>query len=169
MQQIVRFERLKVVDVKEAETQVDATIEELYRAHFPALMRVAFVLTGSNETAEDVVHDVFVRSVARLDNVENPSAYLRAGVVNACRSHHRALAARQRNSALTASEPRLDAELVELRDALGALSIRRRSAVVLRYLCDLDDTEIAELLGCRPATVRSLVHRGLAQLKEAIT
>jgi DNA-directed RNA polymerase specialized sigma24 family protein len=39
---------------------------------------------------------------------------------------------------------------------------------VLRYFCDLGDADIAELLSCRPATVRSLVHRGLANLREVM-
>jgi RNA polymerase sigma factor (sigma-70 family) len=48
------------------------------------------------------------------------------------------------------------------------LTVRQRAAVVLRYLCDLSDDEIAEALACQPATVRSLVHRGLARLREVI-
>ena len=49
------------------------------------------------------------------------------------------------------------------------LSLRQRTAVVLRYFCDMDDTDIAEVLGCRPATVRSLVQRGLIQLRGVIS
>ena len=143
--------------------------ELLYRAHFSALMRVAFVLTGSNEVAEDVVHDVFLRCAGRLGDVDNPAAYLRVSVVNACRSHqrHMAVSRRVEKRAELAGEDR-GSELVELHDALAVLSLRRRAAVVLRYLCDLDDSEVAEVLGCRPATVRSLLRRGLAQLKEAM-
>jgi len=59
-------------------------------------------------------------------------------------------------------------EMVEFRDLLLGLPLRQRSALVLRYFCDLGDADIAELLGCRPATVRSLVHRGLANLREVI-
>ena len=36
--------------------------EALYRAHYPALMRLGYLLTGSNEVAEDLVHDVFLRA-----------------------------------------------------------------------------------------------------------
>jgi RNA polymerase sigma factor (sigma-70 family) len=59
-------------------------------------------------------------------------------------------------------------ELVEFRDLLLGLPVRQRAAVVLRYFCDLGDADIAELLSCRPATVRSLVHRGLANLREVM-
>ncbi|MGZ4740484.1 MAG: sigma factor-like helix-turn-helix DNA-binding protein [Ilumatobacteraceae bacterium] len=46
--------------------------------------------------------------------------------------------------------------------------MRQRSAIVLRYLCDLPEEEIAANLNCRPSTVRSLVRRGLAELREVI-
>jgi RNA polymerase sigma factor (sigma-70 family) len=62
----------------------------------------------------------------------------------------------------------MDVGLVELRDALIALPIRQRSAIVLRYLCDLPEEEIAASLKCRRATVRTLVRRGLIELREVI-
>ena len=142
----------------------------LYREHYPAVVRLAFLLTGSNETAEDVAQDVFVRTRRRLPGLDHPASYLRAAVVNACRSLHRRDRLARRLLA-PAAEPEalvLPSELAELRDALAALPARQRAAVVLRYFCDLPDGEIARALDCRPATVRSLVRRGLAQLREVI-
>jgi RNA polymerase sigma factor (sigma-70 family) len=48
------------------------------------------------------------------------------------------------------------------------LSPRRRAAVVLRYYADLSEADIAEALGCSKGTVKSLLHRALAQLKDVI-
>jgi RNA polymerase sigma factor (sigma-70 family) len=56
----------------------------------------------------------------------------------------------------------------ELDDAIAKLPARQRAAVVLRYYGDLSDAEIARALRCRPATVRSLVHRALAELRKVI-
>ena len=56
----------------------------------------------------------------------------------------------------------------ELWDALGRLDERRYTAIVLRFYEDLPDAEIAAVLGCRPATVRTLVRRGLAALRKEI-
>jgi RNA polymerase sigma factor (sigma-70 family) len=132
-------------------------------------MRVAFLVTGSNETAEDIVQEVFARCADRLAGLDHPASYLRAAVVNACRSHHRRLRLAERLASGRRPESiELPNELVELRDALLMLADRQRAAVVLRFLCDLSDDEIAEALGCQPATVRSLVHRGLARLREVI-
>jgi RNA polymerase sigma factor (sigma-70 family) len=52
-----------------------------------------------------------------------------------------------------------------MRTALLSLPIRQRAAIVFRYYEDLPETQIADNLGCRPATVRSLVARGLETLR----
>ena len=62
------------------------------------------------------------------------------------------------------------AELVadEMWDALATLSERQRTAIVLRFYEDLPDQRIAEIIGCRPATVRTAIHRGLRELRKVI-
>ena len=56
----------------------------------------------------------------------------------------------------------------ELGDALHALPWRQQAALVLRYHLDLTETDIAEALGCRPSTVRSIIKRGLDTLRKEI-
>ena len=140
--------------------------EAVYTAVYRDLLRVAFVLTGSGPTAEDVVQDVFAKIGPRIDTLAEPAAYLRVAVVNRCRSLHRRDVAAPKLDA--PPDALMDVGLVELRDALIALPIRQRSAIVLRYLCDLPEEEIAANLKCRRATVRTLVRRGLAELREVI-
>jgi RNA polymerase sigma factor (sigma-70 family) len=55
-----------------------------------------------------------------------------------------------------------------LLDALATLNERQRVAIVLRYYEDLSEADIADALGCRPGTVKSLLSRGLTQLREVI-
>jgi RNA polymerase sigma factor (sigma-70 family) len=140
--------------------------EAVYASAYRNLLRVAFVLTGSAPAAEDVVHDVFAKVGPRIDSLAEPVAYLRVAVVNRCRSLHRRDVAAPRPDSPT--DALMDVELIELRDALIALPIRQRSAIVLRYLCDLPEEEIAANLKCRRSTVRTLVRRGLAELREVI-
>ena len=140
--------------------------EAVYSTAYRDLLRVAFVLTGSGPAAEDVVHDVFAKIGPRIDTLAEPAAYLRVAVVNRCRSLHRRDVAAPRPDNPT--DAVMDVGLVELRDALIALPIRQRSAIVLRYLCDLPEEEIATNLNCRRSTVRTLVRRGLAELREVI-
>lgn len=149
-----------------AESRAWQGSEVVYAAVYRDLLRVAFVLTGSGPAAEDVVHDVFAKIGPRIDTLAEPGAYLRVAVVNRCRSLHRRTIAEPRPD--TPTDSFMDVGLVELRDALIALPIRQRSAIVLRYLCDLPEEEIAAILKCRGATVRTLVRRGLIELREVI-
>ena len=59
-------------------------------------------------------------------------------------------------------------EADELFDALAALPSRQRAALVLRFYEDLSEADIAVALGCRPGTVKSLLHRGLAELRKVV-
>lgn len=152
--------------VVRADPDLPGSFADHYRATQPAMVRLAVLLVGSPETAADLVQDCYVRLHPRWGRVDDPEAYLRRSVVNACHSHHRRLR-RLRRLDLRPSEP---AELGarELADALAALPHRQHAALVLRFYEGLPDAQIANALGCRPATVASLVHRGLARLREVI-
>jgi RNA polymerase sigma factor (sigma-70 family) len=141
--------------------------EDCYREQFRAMVQLAFLLTGSTETAQDVVQDAFVGLHRRWTSVEQPAAYLRRSVVNGCHSYHRRLRL-ERTRRSDARELATDLEADEIADALTALPRRQRAALVLRFYLDLPDAEAAEILGCRVGTVGSLVHRGLAQLRKDI-
>lgn len=144
-------------------------LAELYRVEAVGLLRLAFMLTGSEAQAQDVVHDAFVRVSGRLDGLQgSAAAYLRVAVVNECRS------VRRRDGRGRRPSPPLEplvmpSELVELRDVLLRLSERQRAAVVLRYVTGLHDDDIAAVLGCRRGTVRTLVRRGLAVLRKELS
>jgi RNA polymerase sigma factor (sigma-70 family) len=146
----------------------DATFERVYRENVAALVGLAGLLTGSREVAQDVVHDVFLRVRPRLADVEFPDRYLRSAVVNGCRSWHRRqhTADRARRQLDPTAVP--PDHLVDLRDALLALSEPQRIAIVLKHLDGLHDDEIAQHLNCRPATVRSHLRRGLARLRKEL-
>jgi RNA polymerase sigma factor (sigma-70 family) len=150
-----------------ASSVTPGALEAAYREHVGALKRVAFLLTGSNAAADDVVHDVFLRCADRLDALDHPASYLRAAVVNECRSIHR----HNQRFATNIDPDRTDAlpeDVVETLDALARLGDRQRAAIVLRYFVDVPDAEIARFLSCRPSTVRSLVRRGVAELREVL-
>src|SRR5438132_7657769 len=96
----VRVDRSETSDECE-----DARFAVLYRAQFLVLMRVAFLMTGSNETAEDVVQDTFIRCRSRLGDLEHPPSSLRAAVINECRSVHRRSRRRRINSQALKTSP----------------------------------------------------------------
>ena len=142
------------------------TLAELFRTEQVALVRLAYLLTGRRAVAEDVVQDAFIKTRRVWSDVRNPASYLRTAVVNGCRSwgRHQAVIVANRPDP---PEPVLQ-EPDELWDALGRLDERRRTAIVLRYYLNMRHTEIAEMLDCPAVTVRTSIHRGLAQLRQEI-
>ena len=158
------------LDGKISSADRTACVAELYRREYPAMVRLAHLITGSNEAAEDVVQDSFVRVFRSWERAHQPGAYLRMIVVNRCRSWHR----RNRMERERMPRPRpeavdaIDTGSRELLDALAHLGVRQRTAIVLRFYLDMSEADIASAMGCRPGTVKSLVHRGLRQLEGMI-
>ena len=143
------------------------TFDGLYEAEYRPMVRLAFVMLNQAATAEEVVQDAFARVFERWAKLDHPGAYVRACVVNGCRDvlrRHQRLVRLRPPAAPTEVTPEAD----HLLDALDALSPERRAAVVLRYYADLPEAAIAEVLGVRPGTVKSMLHRSLRQLREVI-
>lgn len=145
-----------------------ATLGDLFREQYASMVRLAHALTGSNLVAEDLVQDAFARMQARFDRTENPAAYLRTSVVNACRSYHRSNKREQDRLRRVDVPDAVSLEARELLDALAELPYMQRAAIVLRYYEDYSERQIAQTLGCRPGTVKSHLHRGLRRLRGAI-
>ena len=151
-----------------AEVAVEDAFEALYRERWDPMVRLAYLLTGNQAIAEELVQDAFVsvhRSWTRVA-LSNPAAYLRAAVVNACRSWGR----RRSLERLRQPSPPEPVGLVadELWDVLLVLPARQHAAIVLRFYEDLPDEEIAEVLGCKVGTVRTAVFRGLERLRQEV-
>ncbi|MFN8021047.1 MAG: sigma-70 family RNA polymerase sigma factor [Acidimicrobiales bacterium] len=142
----------------------------LYREQALPMTRLAHAIVGSNAVAEELVHDAFVRLGRQpVGRVREPLPYLRAIVVNLSRNWiRRQVVARRapvRPDALALGEPEHDDTWV----ALCRLPAKYRAVLALRYYDDLPDDEIADVLGVRRATVRSLVHRGLDLLRKELS
>jgi RNA polymerase sigma-70 factor (sigma-E family) len=164
-----RVERLAAGDI--------GRLGDLYLRHADAAVRLAYLLTGDGALAEDLVQDAFVRLAGRLAHLRDPGAfeaYLRKTVVNLSRSHfrrrrversyvERARGAAEAQAAAWTDRPFEDRD--ELWVALRRLTPRQRAAIVLRFYEDLSERRVAELLSCRPGTVKSLVARGLETLR----
>ena len=142
--------------------------EDVYRGAYHRMTRVAHMLTGHNDIAEEVVQDAFVGLYRRFDTVADPYGYLYRSVVNGCHQRHRRRQVGERLRTLRVVTEVAPPEIDETWRALERLSPRRRAAVVLRYYADLSEADIAEALGCSKGTVKSLLHRALAQLKDVI-
>lgn len=139
----------------------------LYRQRYEAMVRLAYLLTGSNAVAEELVQDAFVKVHRNWDRAQAPAAYLRVAVVNACRSYHRRRYL-ERDRRPHAPDAVGEFAPDEMWDALSGLRPRQRAALVLKFYEDLSEAEIADALGCRPGTVKSLISRGLDELRRVV-
>jgi RNA polymerase sigma-70 factor (sigma-E family) len=149
----------------------------LYQASALGLIRLAYIMLGDRPSAEDVVQEAFCGLYRRWDRLEDAGSavyYVRASVLNGCRSVLRHRAVRRRGVA--DQPPAVSAEAVvlsgeqreEVIRAVRRLPHRQREVLVLRFYSDLSDEEIARVMGIRQSTVRSTMHRALEALGQVL-
>ena len=150
------------------------TVDELYREHALRLTRLAMVLVGDPESAQDVVQDAFIGLYSAWPRLRNPAKapmYLRAAVLNGSRSVLRSRKRRQ-SLRLHYDPPVWSAEAaVMVREdhravlaAVARLSPRQREVLALRYYVGLSQAEIAESLSITTGTVSSTISHAMTAL-----
>jgi RNA polymerase sigma-70 factor (sigma-E family) len=145
----------------------DRAFRELFDRERVPMVRVAVLLVGSESLAEEVVQEAFAAVYLRWDRLDRPGGYLRQCVVNGAHGVLRRRSLERRRAIDTVDEGTAPAAR-ELLDALAALPMERRAVVVLRFYEGLSQEEIAEALDVRLGTVKSRLHRGLADLRRAL-
>jgi len=152
-------------------------LAQLYRLYIDEAFRLAFLLTGNRALSEDLAQDAFVRLMGRFIHLRRPgdfSAYLRKTVVNLVNSHFRRRRVEERylRGQSSGRAPQIEGPDLGARDqmrlALLSLPERQRTAIVLRFYEDLSDSQTADIMRCRPGTVRSLVSRGMETLRPLV-
>lgn len=160
----------------QADPSLSVTMEEFVTAERLALTRLALLLTGSRDVAEDLVQTVLVRLLARdnWDGITHPRAYVRRAVVNEWQNESRRT--RQVRGAVRAMaamdfQPDMASQTVEhawVWAALNVLPSNQRVAVILRYYLDLDDGDSAAILECSRSTIRSHIRRALPKVAQQL-
>ena len=158
-------------------TSVDQ-LTETYQAHYRSLLGLAALLLDDNASCEDVVQEAFIRVHAARSRVRDPEktlAYLRQTVVNLSRSTLRRrimglrLLPKPMPDMASAEEGAYDAlERDHLRRSLRGLQRRQREVLVLRYLADMTEAQVADTLGISIGSVKAYGSRGLAALRVAM-
>lgn len=145
----------------------------LYAAHADSATKLAYVLTGDRHAAEDLAQEAFVRVGRKLFRVRDPEHarnYLFRTVINLSRSRLRRLKS-ERNAVERSATGHIDALAPDVAQedqmwgALLGLPGRQRAALFLRYYKDLSEAQTAEALDCSVSAVKSLVNRGLKELR----
>lgn len=159
--------------------QAEVGFAGFVRANTAALLRTAYLLTGNSSAAEELVQDTFARLYPKWHRVEAadvPIAYVRRALTNTFLNERRRPSSREvvidvlpeHSERYYGGPDELQrvADRDEIWSLLTELPDRQRAALVMRYFHDLPDAGIAEALECRVGTVRSLISRGLATLRE---
>jgi RNA polymerase sigma-70 factor (sigma-E family) len=151
--------------------------EEFVEARGRELSRLAFLMIGDHDMADDLTSDALLVAWQQWDVVQasdHPMAYLRRVVINLAASRVRRLVREQRRMILLRGDamwaaPSSDhADVVDVRSALLRLPPRQRACVVLRYAFDLSEQDVAEQLGVSVGTVKSQTAKASEHLRRAL-
>lgn len=156
---------------------VQEEFRDFFERHHAELARLAHLLLGSSDGADDLAADALVAVWHQWERVrvaDHPAAYARGVVANLARSRIRSLVRERRRVALFSSQradhvddPDISA-VVDVQAALVRLPFRKRACVVLRHAFDLSERETARTLGISVGTVKSQTSRGIAELERLL-
>jgi RNA polymerase sigma-70 factor (sigma-E family) len=153
----------------------DAEYTEYVTARLSSLRRLAAALCDDWQRADDLVQATLIKLYARWGRVRaatHPDAYARAVLVHEFIHERRSVWVKRVSLSGTVTDspaPTIDQDAVlDLRAAVAALPARQRATLVLRFYCDLNIDQAAEILGCSPGTVKSQTARALEAVRRAL-
>ncbi|GAA2679755.1 SigE family RNA polymerase sigma factor [Actinoplanes palleronii] len=156
----------------------DDSFSEFVRARTHSLLRSAFLLTGDQHLAEDLVQEALARTHrawGRLEREGNAEAYARKVMYHAQVSFWRRPKVAEvfpgdlpDRSGSTGDQAEVTAQRLVLRRALLTLSPKQRAVIILRYFEDHTEVEAADLMGVSVNTVKTQCARGLAKLRTLV-
>jgi RNA polymerase sigma-70 factor (ECF subfamily) len=161
-----------------SDAPLSRVVQEIFKNHAQLVYRTAYGVTGSHEDAEDVLQATFVRLLQGeltpgLQN--NPKAYLYRTAVNRSldiiRSRRRQVSyedAGCHETPSVANDSPDDALHRELYEAIAKLKPENAEIVILRYVHEKSDVEIARILGVSRGTVALRLFRSRARLKRLL-
>jgi RNA polymerase sigma-70 factor (sigma-E family) len=145
-----------------------AAFEEFVAARRTALLRSAYLLTGSHHDAEDLVQTTLLRVVPKWSRIAaHPEPYVRRVLARESVTRWRSRRWRERSVAQLPETPSVEGpdDREALLRALATLSPRQRAVLVLRYFDDLTESATGEALGISVGAVKSYAREGLAKLR----
>lgn len=139
------------------------------------LLRLAYVITGSRQAAEDAAQAAWERLWHKPPHLREPTK-LRSWLLSVCANEARHAGRRQRRGLILEAKAAADAvpvpdlatELADLQMALGRLTMAERELLALRFALGLASAEIAEHLGLSPEGARTRLHRVLQRLRQEL-
>jgi RNA polymerase sigma-70 factor (sigma-E family) len=148
----------------------NASFDGSFAGLYGIAYRVAYRIVGSRDEASEIAQETLARAAQHWAKVaDHAEPWVATVAGNQAISYWRTR--RRRQAIALTARPRGDdyqVERVDLVRALRSLPRRQRQVVVLRYLADRSEAEVAALLGCSEGTVKSSASRGLAALRTTV-
>jgi len=169
-----RNEALLVAEARKGE---ERAWRQLVSQHQDAVFRLAYLITGSAEEAQDVAQDAFVRAYLKLDQYDDgrPLRPWLLGITgNLARNRRRSIGRywhavqrflHERGEQTVVAPPRDNSDAQLLWQAVQKLPRAAQAVIYLRYFLELSEAETAETLDIAPGTVKSRAHRSLKKLR----
>jgi RNA polymerase sigma-70 factor (ECF subfamily) len=161
--------------IRAAQRGAPEAVDELFRRHWPAAHRAAWLVVHDAAAAEDIAQEAFLAALRALDRFDRRrplGPWLHRIVVNRAIDWSRARALRAESTAEAAPEPAAPEVAAALADdvvgALAELGPEHRAVVVLRHLLGYTPGEIAAMLELPRGTVNSRLRRALDALGAAL-
>jgi RNA polymerase sigma-70 factor (ECF subfamily) len=162
--------------VRRARDGSAVALDELFKAHWPAAHRAAYLIVHDSAAAEDIAQEAFLAAIRALDRFDRRRPFgpwLHRIVVNRAIDHARSRAIRREVGAelvpeAAAPEWTRAAYSDETMAALGTLPPDHRGVIVLRHLLEYTPGEIAQMLDLPRGTVNSRLRRGLDELAQTL-
>jgi RNA polymerase sigma-70 factor (sigma-E family) len=155
-----------------ASTMIDLAFEEAFEDLYVRAYGVAYQLLGRRSESEDVAQETLARAFVRWRRIRG---YAEAWVVRVAGNlaidvwrRRQRVDTNATTDGQGATAPGPDGQRVDLHRALDSLSRRQREVIVLRFLADLPEADVAKALGCSVGSVKQHASRGLATLRTSL-
>lgn len=166
--------------LKMARSGSDQALTALYNHYFERIYRFIFYRVSHKETAEDLTEDVFVKLFAKLKDLEQTGAFegwlfqiARNLVIDYYRSKKQTIAIEDVENTLEyetniVDVVNLQTEQIVFIKLLKELAPEQQQVIKLKFLEELDNSVIAQMLNKTEGAIRVIQHRAIAKLKELI-
>jgi RNA polymerase sigma-70 factor (ECF subfamily) len=168
-----------MVETSTTASNLEQQLEAVFREHARMIYRTARGVTGRHDDAEDVLQNVFLKLVRQPlapDFTKSPKAYLYRAAVNASIDIVRRRKAETLNEGLDRIEapPSHDVDERESRhrllyESIAELNPDAAQIVILRYMHNQSDAEIARFLGVSRGAIALKLFRSRARLRKLIS
>lgn len=156
-----------------------ASYNALVRDYTGLIYTMAFRITGDHHLAEDLCQEIFLKAWIKLSKLKKVEAFPGWLTTIGRRTCLNAIDRRNRKKEITEDQvepasvtpvmpPSFDASRVILEEAVSLLSLQDRQLITLSYFEELSSTEVAEIMGIEPGTVRVYLARARKKLRNML-